>query len=268
MKQSTLKPGLLVSLKTTVRGGVTYTRREIEPDHTTPEGARIAQWETRRDIPDAVDFEMATKARSKARSAVTAVCCASSFGLLCPVAEESKLDAAVAEARRIAGEHNKSATKTRVEVFVLVGRVADSDVEAARAIGAEIRELLEAMQAGIKAADPEAIREAANKARGLGSMLSADVAGQVSAAIVEARSAAREIVKRVQNGAEEAAQVVQDLSVRKIEAARFSFLDLDEGERVEVAPAGRAVELYQADETIAGPAAEMRAPGPLFEVGA
>jgi len=263
MKTSVLKPGYLVSLKTSLRGGVNYARIDIEPDHETADGARVAKWETRRAIPDPEEFERASSARSKARALVASVCCTSSFGLLCPSSDEEKLFDAIGAAREVADAHNGGASLTRVEVFVLVGRVAQDDAEAARAIGSEIRELLEAMRAGIAAADPRAIREAATKAKNLGAMLSADVAAQVSGAIVEARAAARAIVARIEKAGETAASVVAQCSTARIESARFAFLDLDEGtQATSEAPAARGIDI-----DISASAAEVYAtPAPMLEL--
>lgn len=234
---SVLKPGLLVSLKTSLRGGVSYARTDLEREHQTDAGQLRSRWETTKQIADPDEFVSATKARGDARAVVARVCCPSAFGLLCPSEKETELQAAIIEARDIVREHNRSARLSLVDVYVLVGRVAQDDAEAARAIGAEVRGLLEAMQAGIRAADPEAIREAANKARAIGGMLSESVAGQVSDAIKQARQAAREIVRRVENAGENAAAVVAELGQQDIERARFAFLDLDAG-TVEAQPAG------------------------------
>lgn len=244
MKASIIKPGLLVSLKTTLRGGVNYRRTEIETEHTTSSGALLAKWQTDREIPDPAEFEAATTARSRARALVAAVCCPSAFGLLCPTSEESKLQAAIEAARAIVAQFNAGAERSQIGVYVLLGRVAQDDAEAARAIASEVRELLEQMRAGIAAADPVVIREAANKARGLNGMLSADVAGQVSQAITEARKAAREITARVSKAGEAAALVVAELSVRAIDAARFSVLDLDAQAPAEtIAPSAAGIDL-------------------------
>lgn len=239
MKTATLRPGLLVALGTRIKGAVNYERREIEPEHDDGEGGREARWETYRHILDAQEFEDAVKVRSKARSLITGACVGSSFGLLCTTENEGALMAAIEEARALTDAFNARASSARVEVYALIGRIAADEVEAARAIGAEVRELLDAMQAGIRAADPEAIREAANKARELGQMLTADVAGKVSEAIQQARGAAREIVRRVEKSGETAAKVVADLSMRKIEEARFAFLDMDEGKAEPIAPGAR-----------------------------
>jgi len=230
MKTSVIKPGLLVSLKTYIRGGINYRRVDIEAEHRTETGAKRARWETEKEIPDAEEYERAEMARSAARSAVVAVCCNSGFGLLCPGDREEQLAAAIEAARATAAQFNAGASRSVVEVYVLVGRVAQDDAEAARAIGAEVRALLEQMRAGIAAADPETIREAANRARAVEGMLSTEVAGKVGEAVNEARRAARELVKRVQKSGEAAAQVVAEISVARIEAARFAFLDLEAGE--------------------------------------
>lgn len=252
MKTTTLRPGLLVSLKTSVKGGVAYRRVDLDPEHETPEGTQEARWETTRTIEDPAEFERAVKVRSKCRSVVTAVCAASDFGLLCPTLREKELEAATAEARKIAAEFNASATRCQIEVYTLVGRVASDDAEAARAINSEVRELLDAMEAGAKAADPEAIRAAANRARSLGAMLTEEAAGKVNSAIEQARAAAREIVKRVSKAGELAATVAAELKVDAIQTARFAFLDLDEAKPVEsVEPAARGLDLVPEGEIVA-----------------
>jgi hypothetical protein len=245
MQTRLIRPGLLVSLSAVLKGGVQYSKTTIVPEHQ--EGvASIAAWETTRKIADAEEHARAVVARSKARYAITGVCCTSSFGLLCPQDSEAKLIAAIKQAQEIADAHNATANHTRLDVYVITGRVADNDVQAARAIGAEVKELIAAMEAGVKAANPEAIREAANKARALSGMLSAEAQGKVKAAINEVRSIARDIVKRVEQGAEVAAAVVDDVKLDALAAARFAVLDLT-GEAVESSPqeniAGRAIDL-------------------------
>ena len=259
MTISVIKPGFLVSLKTSLRGGVSYTRTDIEGDHIDDTGKRVAEWQTRRAIHDPEEFNKATEARSAARSAVSSVCNASSFGLLCPMDKENELTDAIAAARQIARAHNGDAKRTYVDVFVLVGRIAQDDAEAARAIGAEVRALLADMEAGIRAADPERIRDAASKARAIGGMLSDDVASKVTDAIAEARRAAREIVRRVEKAGETAATVVRDLYTSKIEAARFAFLDMEEGEATPEAPAVAGLDLPPAGEI------ELQAAPPLSQ---
>lgn len=227
MKPSVLKPGLLVALNTTVRGGVKYSRTDLQADHVDDSsGARIAEWQTLRQIADPQEYERAIQVRGKCRTAILRPCSATSFGAMCPTANEFDLRRGIEEAQTLASEFNRTASLCKVEVFVIVGRVAQDDAEAARAVSAEVRALMDDMQAGIKAANPEAIREAANKAKEIAAMLSDDVQGKVSEAIDQARKAARAIVKRVQKDGEAAADVIRDCSVAKIDAARFAVLDL------------------------------------------
>ena len=253
MKASTLKPGLLVSPKTSVTGGVDYQRNEIEADHATETGERIARWETTRTIADPAEYERAIQARGKARNTISAVCCASSFGLLCPSARELELQQAIEAARQITEAYNRTAAGSRVDVYVLLGRVAQDDLEAARAISTEVRDLLDSMQSGIKMLDPEIIRDAASKARAIGGMLTEQAAERVSAAVSEARKAARDIVRRVEKGGELAAKVAAELSVKSINEARFAFIDLDTPAAVtSEAPTARGIDL-----DVAQPCAEV-----------
>jgi ElaB/YqjD/DUF883 family membrane-anchored ribosome-binding protein len=223
LKSSTLRPGLLVSLKTSLRGGVDYQVREIEADHINEAGERVAAWETSRTISDPEEHERAIKARSKARSIITGVCSASDFGLLCPQANERNLEAAIADARRIADNFNTTATLTKVDVYVITGRVADNDAEAIRAINSELRGLLDTMRDGVRDLDATAIREAANKARALGQMLSTDAQEKVKDAIDAARKVARAIVK----AGDSAAVEIDRTTLDSIAAARTAFIDLE-----------------------------------------
>jgi hypothetical protein len=222
MKTQIIKPGLLVVLKSTVAGGVSYKRVDLEND------ANRSRWETTRIVDDPQEHDRATKARSKASAEIRAVCSATAFGLLCPEDREKDLDGAIARARAIVDEHNQSATFTRIAIYALKGRIASTDEEAARAIGEEVRSLVDAMGVGIDKLDPEAIREAATKAKALTAMLDDSQVEKVSEAIKQARSAARAIVKRVEKEGEAAAVVLADIQRGAIEKARMAFLDLDD----------------------------------------
>jgi hypothetical protein len=267
MRVTLIRPGLLVSLKTTVHGGVSYQKRTLEVDGIEREGnTRVARWETTRQIEDAVEHEAAVTARSKARHAILRICCKSSLGLLCPESKETELSEAIEEAQRIASEHNKKARFTRVDVFVLTGRIADNDEQAARAIGSEVRDLIAAMEAGVRAADPDAIRDAANRARAMAGMLSRDVQKKVSDAIAEVRAVAKDIVRRVDTTGSLAADVVDGLKLKALQTARFAVLDLTgESEMVEQVRseiASRAIDLELQEalrEPVSAPAVEQRA---------
>ena len=237
---TTIRPGLLVSLKTQLSGNVTYATRDIEADHVAPDGTRRAKWETDRVVQDPEEHERGIKARGKARTCITSVCAASTFGLLCPEIDRDKLTDAMTEARVIADEFNASAGLTRLTVNVIVGRIAQDDVEAVRAINGEVRDLLLSMERGVQRLDVEAIREACNKATQLGSMLSPEGSARAEAAIKAARGMARRIVK-----AGEAASVeVDQATLRTIREGRLLFLDLDDATEMQAPDAtGRAIDL-------------------------
>jgi hypothetical protein len=228
MKTAIMKPGILVSLKTTLRGGVTYSRENYD-QAKDDQGADVAHWETTRVIEDPKEHERAVKVRSKARSTIAAWCIPTSFGLLCPLKNEAELNEAIRQSRTMVDQFNQECRYSNVGVYVLKGRIAETDEEATRAIADEVQGLLGDMKAGIVAVDPDAIRKAANKAKAVGAMLDDAQRGKVEGAIKVARQAARQIVKRVEKGGEKAAKVAAELNVttKSIESARFSFLDLD-----------------------------------------
>lgn len=223
---STIRPGLLVSVKSTVVGGVSYTRVDLETGETPVQGTDVAEWKTKRVIEDKTEHEAAVKCRAKALGGIRAVCSATTFGLLCPNEQEGALDAAVTAARALVDAHNAIAKHTRVGVYVLKGRVASDDAEAARAITQEISSLVNQMDAGIESFNVDAIREAAKRAAEMSNMLSDDNKAKVEGAIEQARKAARMIVKRIEKEGEDRAIVIRDIQRGQIESARITFLDL------------------------------------------
>lgn len=247
MKTLLVRPGIMVALKTRVDAGVKYSVSEKSKEGNT------ASWKTTRVTNDPDETTRATKARGLAIGAIRKVCSDTAFGLLCPLECEAELDAAILRAQAIADEHNASAVYTRVTIYALSGRIAETKEQAARAIGEEVRTLIEGMNSAIDALDPEKIRAAATKASKIASMLTPDVAKSVEDAIEGARKAARTLVKRVQKGGEEAAIVLKDIQRGALEKARLAFLDLDDA--VEVAPlpavaaAAGGVELDDEDES-------------------
>jgi hypothetical protein len=246
MNISTLRPGLLVSLKTSIHGNVSYAVDTIDPDHLDETGARRAKWQTERVVADPREHERAVRVRSTCRSLVIRHCASSSFGLLCPERNEAGLRAAIEEAQAEVRAFNQEAALTQIGFYVLIGRVAADDAEAVRAIGAEMRELMSDMESGIEGLNAEAVRTAAKKARALGSMLSDDAASRVADAIGAARSVARAIVKAGEGMAIE----IDRASLRQIAEARTAFLDLDAGgEFVAPATVGRGVEFDLAAAT-------------------
>lgn len=251
MQTTTLRPGLLVSLNTSVRGNVEYYKRDLQIAHETSDGKVKASWETERTVNDPAEYEEATKIRGKARSLISSVCAASAFGLLCPQDRGDELAAAIVEAQRLARDFNARATLTRVAVYVVAGKIAQDDVQATRAINAEIADLLNRMEAGVRKMDVEAIREAASKAKSIGAMVTPEAAARLQVAIDSARSAARTIVK----AGEAAALEIDQRAIRAITEGRTAFLDLDQGGEVaQPAVTGRALDMDPTPQAMAAPA--------------
>lgn len=241
-----LRPGVLVSLKSSVTGGTSYSRVDLDAD--AAEGRKVERWETTKVVEDPEEHEAARKARGKARSEISRVCVATAFGMLCPEADEPALAAAIAKAHGIVDTFNETAQTCRVSLYVLRGHIATTDEEAARAIGDEVAQLVSAMSAGIDAIDVSAIREAADKARALGAMLSGEQQETIGEAVKAARAAARTLAKRVEKEGEEKALVLADIKRGAIEKARIAFLDLDDAPATDGAgPAMPAANLQRVD---------------------
>jgi hypothetical protein len=239
---------LLVSLRTSIRGNVKYFKTTTEAEHRTETGEARAAWETTRTIANPEEDSRARVARSKAATLIRGVCVESAFGLLCPLAKRAELESAIREARAVTATFNRTAELSRIDVNIITGEIAADDVEAVKSINSEIRGLLESMARGVAALDVSAIRDAADRARSIGQMLSPVAQERVKIAVDTARAAARRIVK----AGETAAIEIDAAAVAKITSARTAFLDLDETEAEaepfsvaipEAAPA-RALDLF------------------------
>lgn len=243
---TTLRPGLLVSLKTSIKGNVSYVKRDLEAEQVS-NGAAKAKWETERTIVDPVEHEAATQVRSKARSLVTSVCIASQFGLLCPQTAAEDLDRAVTEANALCNDFNKTAKVSRVYLYIIAGKVADTEIEAVKAINSEVRDLLADMTDGLQKLDVKAVRAAASKAKQIGGMLTVDAQARIQIAIDAARTAATKIVA----AGEQAAVEIDRRTIAALTEARTAFLDIDQPDREIAAPvtAGRSLDLTPETDT-------------------
>jgi hypothetical protein len=228
LRTTTIRPGIMVVLRTNIIGNVKYSKTVIEPDTETEGGGQKAKWETERFITNAAELKEATQVRSKVRNTIANLCAQTSFGLLCPEDKEDKLDAAYNESLALVEAFNDRAETTKITFYMVPGKVAADDVRAVRAINSEVRELMETMEKGLQNLNPKMVRDAADRARSLGAMLSPEMSERVAGALKVARKAASDIVKAAEVGGAE----IDLASIRKIADARTSFLDLDDAKEV------------------------------------
>lgn len=239
--ETTIRPGLLVGLSTSIKGNVNYEKTEIEGENVGDDGVLYSKWETEKTVINPKEHEEATKVRTKARGFITSVCSATSFGYLCPENKKEQLDAAVINGRRICDEFNARAEVTTISFYVITGRVNPDDKEAVRAIKSEVSNLLAEMTEGVRNLDADVIRGAAKRAKQIGSMLSPEAQARVQIAIDAARKKATEI----KAAGEQAAVEIDRATLETLAEARTAFLDLDT-ENEMVAPADttqRAIDL-------------------------
>lgn len=222
MNVNTIRPGLLVVIKSNVTGNVSYHKRDLGTK-VEKEGAEVVEWETTRTIADAKEFKEAGQLRMRALGYMYNVCARSTFGLLCPEDKIEALNKGIEKARKEADEFNAKAKITRVNFNIIAGRVAADDVEATRAINGEVRDLLDKMQDGIKKLDVTSIRDAAKRAKDISSIIAPENNEKLQAAIEVARAAARKLVK----AGEAAAKEVDKEALAALKSSRTAFLDLD-----------------------------------------
>ena len=243
---STLRPGFLVSLKTSTSGNIEYVRTPVS-NAQTEDGAAVQEWQTKRTIINPAEHEAGQKARSKAGSLVRSVCIPSVFGLLCPEDTVEKLEKAVADARKVIDDFNAGAKLSRVSIYILCGRVMPDDAEAVRAISSEIRDLMAEMQGGVENGDVAAIRDAASKLKGVGGMLTTEMQTKVQMAVDAGRITAKSYVQ--QRETEDTGTIEVDrTAARRISELRTAFLDLSDEQGVAAPKAAPARQLDLAVE--------------------
>jgi hypothetical protein len=220
MQTSTLRPGLLVSLKTSVRGNVTYEKEIIASPSTTEDGTEVSRWETTRVVIDPEELERAKKVRGRAQALVRGVCTKSAFGLLCPLDAADRLDSGMKEARELVAAFNADSKQTKVAVYVITGKISKDDKEAVRAINSELLEALDSMADAMQRMNVDDLREAATTAKDLSNMLSPEAQARAIVAVEAIRKAATAIKKGDQTEPDKWA-------LNKVAEARLAFLDLE-----------------------------------------
>lgn len=223
MQVSTIRPGILVALSTTVKGNVSYKTKTIEEEHQEEDGALVSLWETEKSIADKDEHDRAIKTRTACRGLIIRHCSATSFGLLCPESRMNALLDGVAEAQEKAREFNAESKLSRINVSVILGKIAQDDVQAVMAINGEVANLIDRMEQGVQALDVQSIRDAANRLRGVGSMLSEGSSERVQDVIKQARAFASKVAKAAETGTAEVDAAV----LAKLRQERSAFLDLE-----------------------------------------
>lgn len=219
---STLRPGWLISVKTSIKGNVSYKKIE-GPTTIADDGSEHSEWEMQRCVKDPKEQAKAVEVRGKARAQVAAICANSDFGLLCPNDRKPDLEKAVRGARQMCEEFNADAKVTKLKFGVLAGYVEPSDAEAVRAIQGEVRELLDEMKSGLQELDADKTREAATRATRLATMLTDNVQAEIKSVVKAVRGQARKIAK----ASEQIAVVIDEAVLERIDSSRTMFLDFE-----------------------------------------
>jgi hypothetical protein len=217
-------PGILVALKTSVRGGVEYVRSDIERS----DQGHVKEWHTKRFMEDPEERKQATELVNKLSNSIARLCVRTTFGLLCRTDREAELDEAIRAVRSEVREWNATTRYSTVHLNAVKGRIADNDEEAIRAIVEEATELLDRMERGLTDADVKVIRDAAGRAKKLAAMMTPEAAGHIESALEAARDAARAIVRKSGELDARVADAMIAVEAEAFSKARFTFLEAAE----------------------------------------
>lgn len=202
-RNTIIRPGFLIVLKTSLIGNISYHKQVLEREHIDADGSEKARWETQRVIGDREEHNAGRKAQADARVKITAICTNTAFGLLCPAEKEQELRQAIREAKEVEAAFNRSARLSRINVYTIVGKIEAERFDVVSAMAAEAKDLLGAIQAGIRNRNAGEIRTAANELRRLSDMFSENGRQKLQEALNAGRGAARKIVKTPEGPAHE-----------------------------------------------------------------
>ena len=241
----TLRDSVFLVLTTRLVGGIKYDREELGGD--VKSGTEILEWKTRRTIENVEEHRKAVATRSKMRSIVTKNCISTMMGLICPKVDELKLDESLGEAERIAKEFNETAKTCRLGVIGMKWDVQSDNDKAAKLIAGQIKNMLSDLDAAIKEANVEKIREILASTKGLDETIPDNKGGTVLAeAMRAARVAATTIRREFEKKARDIEEVKRELDTTPIDSARAFFLDFAD-DVTPVAP-GEALAAPEIDE--------------------
>jgi hypothetical protein len=146
-----------------------------------------------------------------------------------PLKLETDWDEERTEAKREAARFNKQSThhKVVVNAIKLQAMVGEEELMAKK-LAYEVQQIMRDMKASLDSMDVDKIREAATEAKYKALSLAPGMQrGALEAAVREARSAARKIVKETKEVAGDIERVKRQLETSAVESARLMFLDFD-----------------------------------------
>jgi hypothetical protein len=157
-KPFTIEPCILVSDKLTVVRGVSYHRRDLDTT-VHDDGSEDALWETQRHYKNREETKEADRVYAKARQRLRSVCLATAIGFVCPLPKRGELEAAMAEAKALVDDFNKSATWCHINYLVLCTDIAPDNVSGVALLRSTLQETTDAIRQSLREFDAKNARD-------------------------------------------------------------------------------------------------------------
>jgi len=227
------KAGLALDLTVRVTGGIEYQRTQEGTARVLASGARVEAWATEKTTQNPLEHGAAVEARAAIRNSITRLCARTPLGdlLLVPPDREEELKGALEAASVKVRAHNAGASHHFLVMGAILTRFQPDDAWTVKSLRGEIMACLGTMEAGIAGGNPDRIRDACDSAKKILPMLSGVASLMITAAIDQAREAAREITRRCVRGDDDMGDVIAEIQAGRsglIEVAKVSFLDTPE----------------------------------------
>lgn len=229
MQSFKVRPGIFPNIRTSVIDkyyGATDKDHQVLVDRIRADGCSERKTQNTTVRVDPEEWDLATKARSKARSLVVSVCAKTPWGLIADLDREDELAGAFLMARAQVDDFNAESTHYEVKASWFPGITTGTDASEAANVRVEVIDMVNRLDAALKSADVRNIRKiCGDELRQVNMLLDPDIEQHkaVKALIRRAQETARALVKAGEDNADAVVEVLRDADMSPVAAARAQF---------------------------------------------
>jgi hypothetical protein len=222
----TFKPSVLVGASITRQGNVRYEREDLGTE--TPDGIEIKSWKTTKTTEMLDEYKRSEAVASECRRMLRAACYPTAVGLICPMDQRDRLDAAIAAIKDKIRQANGEFQLARLGCTFVQATIATDDQEAATAIARELSGFMQELTAALESCDVKKIRGTVASMKGIEQLLPGTASQTLQTAIQTARRAASTIAREVERKGRAIDEVRREIDLAPIDVARILFVEVEE----------------------------------------
>ncbi len=254
----TIKPGILIAGKASIKGGIHYKRDYEEP--IFEEDSLIREWHTQQLVDDEKEHASAKKLQNKIASMINRICAHTPIGPICRNERKDELVGVLAEIRAQRDTFNNKAKTCQITTHHALFEVQSDNQTAVAAIADQVAEMADKVNSALTVQDlkalrqtpkrwlkgmspdaimeldeekrnailararAELIRKAIADVRGVHQLLPQSASKEMVSVVVKARDIARKLCKRVEKKNEALDSVINEVDLGGIRRTRNMFI--------------------------------------------